>query len=140
MLIGLFLLLSAVLVACLQSSWAKGLEQGALAQIAMYFSAPALLVWVIGEIPYVIPKIVVKPWDGSTITGVLKSGLQALGAVLVWVFLALALVRKEQFWLLYGGLGLALVGLVFGFISAAIERQRERTRPQTARQGLESAG
>lgn len=141
LLIGLLILLPAILVDWLHPL--EVLDQNLdLVYIAVYFSAPALLIWVVAEIPYILPKIVVKPWDGSVVTGLLKSGLQALGAVLVWVYLALSLGKEEHTWLLFGGLGLALMGLIFGFISEAIERQRIRTRPQNPRpaQMRETAG
>lgn len=130
LLIGLFILLPAALVACTHSFWAKSLEPAALGQIAVYFSTPALLIWVLGEFPYAFAKIVVQPWNGSIITGVLKSGLQVLSAMLVWVFLALSLAGVEYAWPLFGGLGLALAALVLGFASEAIERRSSQNRPQ----------
>jgi hypothetical protein len=121
---GLFLFLPAILVAVLLPARIPNLDQ-----IAIYFSAPALLVWLLGEIPYLVPKIVAKPWDIPILSGVLKSALQALGAVLVFVFLALVIGQEQHPGLLYGGLGLALVGLALGYHSEAGERRRQQTRP-----------
>ena len=124
-LIGGFVLLPAALVASLQYVPVPNLDQ-----IAMYFSAPAILIWMIGEIPNIFPKLAVRPKSSSIVTGMLKSGLQVLSAVLVWVFLGLARGREEHPWLLVSAIGLALGGLVLGFVSEAAERRRLQTRPQ----------
>jgi hypothetical protein len=121
---GLFLFLPSILVAALQPARIPNLDL-----VAIYFSAPALLVWLLGEIPYLLPKIVTKPWDAPILSGVLKSVLQALAAMLIFAFLALVIGQEQHPGLLYGGLGLALVGLALGVYSEAGERRRQRARP-----------
>ena len=128
LLVGLFLLLPAILVAVLQRIPFPSLDQ-----VAIYFGTPALLIWVGGEFLYLQPKIAIKPWDSLVLTGILKSALQLLGAALVLAYLALALGSLVRPGLLLGGLGLALVGLALGLVSAAGERRRLPTRPPGSR-------
>lgn len=133
--IGLFIFFPALFAASLQHFQPPDPDL-----IAIYFSTPALLIWVIGEVPYILPRIVVRPWDGAILTAILKSGSTGLSAVLIYVFLGLALVKAEHPGLLFAGLGLALLALVFGWISNTMERQRLRDRPPPSRQQPETIG
>jgi hypothetical protein len=123
-LIGVFILAPAAVVASLQDSPVLNLDL-----IVMYFSAPAILIWAIGEIPYFFPKILVRPKNAAVVAGIWKSGLQVLSAILFWVFVGLAIGMEEFTWMLWSACGLALAGLALGLVSEAGERRRLQLQP-----------
>ncbi len=127
-LIGLFILVPAAATSGLQNDPILNLDL-----IAIYFSAPAILIWAIGEVPYFFSKAVVRPKNAAVIAGILKSGLQVLSAILFWVFLGLAIGMQEFTWMLWGASALALAGLVLCLVSEAGERRRLNTQPKDSR-------
>lgn len=87
--------------------------------IAMYFSTPAILLWIAGEGFYFYPYFIVKPKRTPEIAAMLRSSLQVLSALLLWVFLGLAAGMAGISWMIGLGAGLAVAGLILGLVAAA---------------------
>ncbi len=90
--------------------------------IEIYFSSPAVLVWIIGELVYVFPRLVARPKHFSAVAGIVRSVLQVLAALLLWIFLGLSIGRAALALLLWLSIGLALAGLLCGMAADASER------------------
>ncbi len=118
-LIGVFLLVPALAALVFYKSPVSNLDL-----ILLYFSAPAILAWVIGELVYCFPKIIVRPKHTPEIAGILKSCLQVLSALLLWIFLGLAIGQVEFTWMLWLSIGLALAGLLCGLWSESSAQPR----------------
>lgn len=124
-LIGIFILAPAAVVYSLRDDPIPDLDL-----IVLYFSAPAILIWAIGELPYFFSKAVVRPKNASVYAGISKSVLQVLSAILFWIFLGLAIGMEEFTWMLVAAFILALLGLILGLVSEAGERRRLQIQPQ----------
>jgi hypothetical protein len=121
--IGLFILFPAVLARLLP------LWETDPVGTALYFSAPAILIWGMAEIAYIYQKVAVFSRNSAMITGIVKSSLKVMSAVLIFVLAALEQVNEGHNLLLLIGTGLALGGLVVGFISEGLERRSRLDQP-----------
>lgn len=124
---GLVIIFAAILAGALH---ALGVSRPDPVVASVYFSSPALLVWLLGELAYLLPRITVTPWNGAAFLAVLKSGLKALAGALVVAYLALWMGGREATGLFWGAAGLALASLAFGMIVGALERSREKDHRQ----------
>ena len=108
-LIGVFIFAPAALTGLFQQ-----LKVTNSALIETYFSAPAILVWIIGELVYVFPRVVTRPRHRAEIMGIARSILQILSGLVLWVFLGLTMAGAGLLSMLWWAIGLALVGLLCG--------------------------
>ncbi|HEX7976901.1 MAG TPA: hypothetical protein VF498_21010, partial [Anaerolineales bacterium] len=116
---GVFVLLPAVIALLAQ---AQSLENPA--RIAAFFSAPVLLLWITAEAVYFahfnqsgLPGL-------PRLLGMLASAVQALSAVILWIFLGLSLGLQGMEWLFWVGAGLALLGAVLATAAAVLGNRR----------------
>lgn len=126
--IGIFIFIPSVVAALLQR---MGYLRTDL--VLVYFSAPALLVWIGGEGFYFFPRFSTRPRRAPEILGILKSLLIVLSAALLWIFLGLEIGTPGVDWLHRSAIGLAVAGAILGLAAEGSRRSslRERERGQT---------
>jgi hypothetical protein len=118
---GVFIVLAAVVVLILQRNEVK--QAGAL---AMYFSLPAIILWMVVESLQFYTNLLVKPKRLGQVVAIASSGAQLLGALLIWIYLGLILVLENMTWMWLVAVGLVTVGIAFGLIALFAESQTPR--------------
>lgn len=132
--IGFFILVPAAIAFFMQRS---SLHQN-VGLVASYFSAPAILLWITGEGFYLYPHFVVRPKHWPQISSLLKSGLQIISALLLWVFLGVSISLENANWMLWVSLITAVAGFVLGLVAiqsaknVPISVKSGQTVPRTA--------
>jgi len=121
--IGFFILVPAGIAFFMQRS---SLHQN-VGLVASYFNAPAILLWITGEGFHLYPHFVVRPKHLPQISGLLKSGLQILSALLLWVFLGVSISLENANWMLWVSLITAVAGFVLGIV--AIQSAKNEPAP-----------
>ncbi|MCB9423127.1 MAG: hypothetical protein H6667_25235 [Ardenticatenaceae bacterium] len=112
-LIGFFIFIPAGIAFFIQRS---ALHQN-VGLAASYFNAPAILLWITGEGFYVYPHFIIRPKHWPQISGLLKSGLQIISALLLWVFLGVSISLENANWMLWASLITAVAGFVLGIVA-----------------------
>lgn len=82
--------------------------------IAIYYSAPAILLWIAAEIVYLYPFLIVKPKRWAEISGIGRSLTKVISALLLWVYLGLETGLDNIYWMYLGSMILALISLLLG--------------------------
>lgn len=100
--------------------------------IAIYYSAPAILLWIAAEIFYIYPFLGVKPQRAVEVTGILRSLTKIVSALFLWVYLGLATGLDNITWMIYFSIVLALLSLVLGHISLWQKQKRALELKQQA--------
>ena len=95
--------------------------------VASYFNAPAILLWITGEGFNIYPHFLVRPKHWPQISGLLKSGLQIISALLLWVFLGVSISLENANWMLWVSLITAVAGFALGII--AIQSAKNKPVP-----------
>lgn len=104
--IGVFIMLPAVIALLMQLNHVKNPDL-----MAMYFSTPALLLWIAAEGVYFYPHFKTEPKRRPQVMGMLKSTLEILSALVLWVFLGLRFGGPGDYdWLFWIGTVLAIGG------------------------------
>lgn len=129
-LIGIFILATAVTAFFIQRS--RGVMNPQLVEI--YFGAPALLLWIVGEGIYFYPHFLVRPKHLPQIFALLKSILQVISALFLWVFLGLSIGMDHNNWMLWFSLITAVLGALVGLLAIRLAK-----RPQQAEHKLNTA-
>lgn len=87
--------------------------------LSLYIAAPTLLLWAAGELLGFLPRIWIRPRGWRENLGLAKSGLQVLGACLLWVALGLRGAAPALGALAWVGLACAAVGIYLGLLAAS---------------------
>jgi hypothetical protein len=127
---GIFIVLAAVVVLILQRNEIK--QAGAL---AMYFSLPAIILWMVVESLQLYTNLLVKPKRLGQVAAIAASGAQLLGALLIWVYLGLILVLENINWMWLVAVVLVALGIALGLVAIFAESQTPRriiSRPAQA--------
>ena len=119
-LIGLFIAAPTAMVTILQVWKISNLDL-----LAVYFSAPAILFWIIGELVYFFPRITIKPKHLAEYAGLLKSVIQIFSALFLWSYLGLSITNEGFEWMFWAALCLGIAGLLLGLVSNYYEAQRQ---------------
>lgn len=122
-LIGLFTVLPAAVAAIVQRIPIIDDEH----LVAMFFSGPAILLWIAAEGFYFYPRLVSKPKRTAELTGMARSITKTISALLLWVFLGLSFGMDGIGWMFVVSIGLAVISLILGTIA---DRQAARLEQQ----------
>lgn len=119
------LIIIASLVAYLLQSQPQIINAGAM---SLYFSAPAVLLWMIGEVVDLYPHFLVIPKHRPQVLGIAKSGLQIASALFLWVYLGVAIGMERAAILLLISAIMAIAGAGLGI--ASIHAQQIAAQPK----------
>lgn len=121
-LIGIFITTPTAMVTILQVWKITNLDL-----LAVYFSAPAILFWIIGELVYFFPRITIKPKHLAEYAGLLKSAFQIISALLLWSYLGLTITNEGFEWMFWAALALGTAGLLIGLVSLFSDTKRQES-------------
>lgn len=118
-LIGILILLPAV--AAFGFRRLAAVDQAGL--VAVYFSGPAILLWLLGEGVYMYPHFLVTPKHRPQILGIAKSACQIVSALFLWVYLGVGIGMSHTSWMFFLSAGLAGLGFILGIVTILIQQE-----------------
>jgi hypothetical protein len=119
--IGIFVVLGALVALILQRY--EITRAGAL---AVYFSLPGLLLWVIVEAMELYTNLIIQPKRLAQLAAIGGSALQLVGALFLWIYLGLAVTLERLGGLFTLAAGLVLAGVILGIIALLAQQQMRR--------------
>lgn len=119
--IGVFVLLGALVALILQSYEIE--RAGAL---AVYFSLPGLLLWVIVEGMAGYNNLIIQPKRLAQLAAIGGSLLQLVGALFLWIYLGLAVTLERLGALFTLAAALVLAGVILSIIALVVQQQMRR--------------
>lgn len=136
-LIGVFTVIPAAVAAFVQ--WNPVIDDEHL--VAMFFSGPAILLYIAAEGFYFYPRLVEKPKRTAEIAGMARSLTKSISALLLWVYLGLAFGMDGIGWMFWTSIALAGASLVLGTLAnrQSLRRQQERDALEQALQDIQNA-
>lgn len=119
--IGVFVLLGALVALILQHY-----EIDHAGALAVYFSLPGLLLWVIVEGMACYNNFIVQPKRLAQLAAIGGSLLQMIGALFLWIYLGLAVTLERLGGLFTLAAALVLAGVILGIIALVAQQQMQR--------------
>lgn len=119
--IGVFVLLGALVALILQRY-----EIDRAGALAVYFSLPGLLLWVIVEGMACYNNLIIQPKRLTQLAAIGGSLLQLMGALFLWIYLGLAVTLERLGGLFTLAAALVLAGVILGVIGLVAQQQMRR--------------